>query len=110
LPEGSIILSAKERQAFSLWYMRFVEDTGRDFAPVAVPLLQFDWYWRSISQQFPDMFQGDAPDDHTQTIRRIVEHNGESKVFFTYPDHFLERSFELERTGKLFRASPSVTQ
>ena len=89
--------------------MRFVEENDRDVAPIAGPLLQFDWYWRSIHETFPDKFPAQGPSEFSQAINRIVELNlDNSRIFFTYPDRFLDNSFELERVGKLYEANLKV--
>jgi len=101
VPDGSILLSNEENQVFSLWYMGLVEEADRKVAPIAVPLLQFDWYWRTISEHFPGRFQPDGPTDIPQALRSIVERNGDgTKVFFTYWDQSLDDAFVLkERAG-----------
>ncbi len=109
VPDGSIVFSSDEASVFSLWYMRFVEENDRDVAPIAGPLLQFDWYWRSIHETFPDKFPAQGPSEFSQAINRIVELNlDNSRIFFTYPDRFLDNSFELERVGKLYEANLKV--
>ena len=42
VPDGSVVLSNEEITAFSLWYIRYVEDSEWDVVPIVVPLLQFD--------------------------------------------------------------------
>lgn len=117
VPDGSVLLSDEEDTAFSLWYMGFVEETERDIAPVVVPLLQFDWYWRNISKRFPDRFPSDGPTyvkeavktiDVKETVKRIVEHNsGGASVFFTYSDSFVQKEFVLKERadGALLEAT-----
>ncbi|MCH7745071.1 MAG: DUF2723 domain-containing protein [Chloroflexi bacterium] len=111
VPDGSIVFSSDEASVFSLWYMRYVEEKERDVAPIAGPLLQFDWYWRSIHETYPDRFPAEGPSDFSQAINRIVELNYESsRIFFTYPDRFLNDSFELERVGKLYEVRLKTSQ
>jgi hypothetical protein len=106
-PDGSVVLSGDEASAFSLWYMRYVEATERDVAPIATPLLQFEWYWRSIHRQFPDRIPAEFSADFTQALKSIVERNvSSSRVFFTYPDQLIQTSYELERVDKLYRVRP----
>ena len=105
VPDGSVVMSTEEDTVFSLWYVRYVGETDRDVAPIAVPLLQFDWYWRNIHARYPDRFPESGPTNIGEAIRRIVEDNsGRSHVFFTYRDRFLEESFELAPVGKLLEA------
>ena len=105
VPDGSVVMSDGEDTAFSMWYMRYVEDTQRDVAPIAVRLLQFDWYWRNIHARYPDRFPADGPTDLGQALRRIVEDNeGDSRVFFTFWNPSLIQ-FDLKSTGKLYEAT-----
>ena len=97
VPDGSVVLSTEEDRAFSLWYMRYVEETDRDVATVAVPLLDFDWYWRSIQKRFPDRIPPEVPADLAEGVKSIVEHNGgRARVFFTYWGPFLDENFKLD--------------
>ena len=87
VPDGSVVISARETTVFSMWYMRYAEETDRDVAPVASPLLQFDWYWRNLNARFPDRFPADGPIDIALAVKHIVEHNdGSAAVYFTYLD------------------------
>ena len=105
VPDGSVVMSTEEDTVFSLWYIRYVGEPERDVAPIAVPLLQFDWYWRNIHSRYPDRFPERGPTDIGEGIRRIVgDNSGRSRVFFTYRDRFLEESFELTTVGKLLEA------
>ena len=110
VPDGSVVVSTREDRAFSMWYIRYAEETDRDVAPVAAPLLQFDWYWRNLNARFPDRFPADGPTDVTLAVRRIVEDNaGHASVFFTYQEAVLS-GIDLEEVaelgpGRLYRAS-----
>ena len=102
VPDGSLVMSTSEESAFSLWYMGYVEGAERNVVPIAVPLLQFDWYWATLRSMFPDRFPADSPTGINRARSRIVEHNdGNAKVFFTYWDRFLDATFEREQVGKL---------
>ena len=109
VPDGSLIMSMNEDSAFSLWYMGYVDRAERNVAPVAVPLLQFDWYWATLRSMFPDMFLPESSNHIPQALRSIVEHNdGNAKVFFTYWDRFLDETFDREPVGKLRLYGASV--
>lgn len=105
VPEDSLVFSSLEGRVFSLWYYRFVEAKDSNVIPIAVPLLQFDWYWRSIHETYPDRIPEQAPGDNLEGVRRIVEHNNNSnRMYFTYRDAFLQDTFDLEPSGNLFEA------
>ena len=109
IPEGSLVMSTEEDTAFSLWYMAFVEERDRDILPIAVPLIQFDWYRRDVHDRFPERFPADSPDDIRDALKTIVEHNeGGARVYFTYLDQFLEDNFQLERQGKIYEVRPKT--
>ena len=108
VPDGSIILSSEENHAFSLWYMTMAKEKDRNIAAIAVPLLQFDWYWENISEWYPQRFQPNGPTDIPKALATIIEHNqGKSKIFFTYIDQSIEGVFVLESRadGLLMEAS-----
>jgi hypothetical protein len=106
VPDGSVVMSLDERNAFSLWYMRFVGDTDRDLATVTVPLLQFDWYWRETQKRFPTRLPQDPPDDPGDAVMAIAEHNqGGARLFFTYWHPVLEELFQLAPAGPVFEAT-----
>ncbi|MCI0439183.1 MAG: DUF2723 domain-containing protein [Chloroflexi bacterium] len=107
VPDGAVVLSTEETSAFSLWYMTIVESPERDVAAIAAPLLQFDWYWKSIRQQFPERVPANRPEDFAESLRSIVEHNaGDSRVFFTYREGLIADSHNLTLVGRLFEARP----
>ena len=109
VPDGSLVMSSSEESAFSLWYMGYVDRAESNVVPIAVPLLQFDWYWATLRAMFPDRFPADSPTEINQARRRIVEHNdGNAKVFFTYWDRFLDATFERDQVGKLRLYGASV--
>ena len=102
LPDGSLVMSSTEESAFSLWYMGYVDQVERNVVPIAVPLLQFDWYWSTLRSMFPDRFPPDSPTGINQARRRIVEHNEvNAEVFFTYWDRFMDATFERDQVGRL---------
>ena len=95
VPDGSVVLSKEEDATFSLWYVRYVADRNRNVATIAVPLLQFDWYWRDLQARFPDRIPREATTDVLEALKRIVAHNKDSGVYFTYGSSTLRDLFEL---------------
>ena len=111
VPDGAVVLSGRENDVFSLWYMRYVEEPERDVAIIATPLLQFDWYLQDIHRMFPERIPAmEAAPGILESMRRIVEHNmgGDSKVFLTYRDRFIDAAFDLEQAQNtnVYEASP----
>ena len=106
VPDGSIVLSSRERSAFSLWYMRYVEMPGRDVAVIPAPLLAFDWYLDDIHRMFPRRVPAMSGVSSAEALRRILVHNSEggAEVFLTFSNRELSRTYELERMGRVYRA------
>ena len=106
VPDGSIVLSNREKNLFSLWYMRYVDTPDRDVAVIAVPLLQCDWYLRDIHRMFPDRVPSMQGVDDAEAVGRIVAHNdGGPRVFFTFRNRALADAFDLARVGVVYEAS-----
>lgn len=106
VPDGSVVMSRDERNAFALWYMRFVEDTDRDLATVTVPLLQFDWYWEETHDRFPTRLPPTPVGEPVDALLAIAERNqGVARLFFTYWHPVLEELFELTPVGPVFEAT-----
>ena len=102
VPDGSVVLSKEENTSFSLWYMRYVEETDRDVAPIAIPLLQFDWYWRTLLSRYQDRLPAEVTTDVNKALERIIDENqGKARVFFTYMPRTLEQIYEFNDLGSL---------
>ena len=107
VPDGSVLLSERDRTVFSLWYMRYVEQPHRDVATIAVPLLQFDWYRRDIHRAYPDRIPEITSEDALGAVRKIIEHDGSGTgVFTTFTSSFLSSSFDVGQVGSVFRVTP----
>ncbi len=105
VPDGSVVLSLRERDVFPSWYIRYVEKPDRDVAVIAVRLLQFDWYRRDIQKLFPDRVPEIDSTDVSAAMRNIVEHNsGRSNVYFTFANPSLTNGYELEAAGSVWEA------
>ena len=101
--DGSTVLSAEEGPAFSMWYMRYVGAADRDVLPVAVPLLQFEWYWDSLREGYPDRVPPEVTTDLALAVRRFIEHNdGASAVYLTYRDFSLREGFATTPLGDVY--------
>lgn len=45
--DDSIYLLSTEEDVFTSWYVRYVEETSTKKIPIAVPLLQYEWYLKN---------------------------------------------------------------
>ena len=105
--DGAVLLADAERDVFSLWYLRYVEEPEKDVAIVARRLLQFDWYLRDLHRTFPERVPAMTPADASTALTRILEHtSGRFGVFITFSSPFLQETFNLEKRGKLYKVSP----
>ena len=102
VPDGSLVLSKEENTGFSLWYMRYVEETDRDVAPIAIPLLQFEWYWRTLQSRYQDRLPAEVTTNVLKALELIIDENrGKARVFFTYMPRSLENIYEFKEFGPL---------
>ena len=105
VPDGSAILTNHEKNAFSLWYMRFVEAPERDVAVVAVPLLQFDWYRRDLQLTFPSIIPELASSDLATTIDTIVRTGGDQGAYFTFNPLLVSDQYGIERQERVWKVT-----
>ena len=45
--DDSIYLLSTEEDVFTSWYVRYVEETSTEKLPIAVPLMQYEWYLKN---------------------------------------------------------------
>ena len=106
VPEGSTIISNKEKNVFSLWYMSHVEMPERDIAVIAAPLMKYDWYLKDIHRSFPDRIPAMSDITFREALREIMSHtHGNSEVFFTFRNGDITRDYELEKLDKVYKAA-----
>ena len=103
VPNGATVLSSEEGPAFSMWYMSYVEASEKDVLPVAVPLLQFEWYWATLREAYPGRVPPGVATDLGVAVRSFIEHNdGTSGVYMTYRDSSLSEQFEVTPLGGVY--------
>ena len=106
LPEGAVVVSDSEADVFSLWYLEHVVEPERDVATIALPLLQFDWYWDDLRRMYPVQVPSTRPEDVRHALALLVAHNNQGPgVFFTFRNAFVAQNFVLTQVGPLFRAT-----
>jgi hypothetical protein len=111
MPDGSVVLAGSETHVFPLWYERYVEQPEREVAVVVTLLLQFDWYRRDLSEEFPNLVPGQLPGDIEGAAKAIVRHNLDGgRVFSTYTDRTLAQEFRVEGIGNLFQIGPQPAE
>ena len=105
VPDGSAVLTNHEKNAFSLWYLRYVEMRERDVVVVAVPLLQFNWYRRDLRLLYPHIVPEMAASDVATTVDMIVRAGGERGAYFTFNPLRVSDAYAVERLGKVWRVT-----
>ncbi len=105
VPDGSVVLSDREKNVFSLWYQGYIEEPERDVAVISTRLLQFDWYWDDVRRQFPDRLP--ATDTNVaEAVVNIVEHNeGNARVFTTFNPQLTSLPFDAAPSGNVFEVT-----
>lgn len=107
VPVGSIVLSDHEKNAFSLWYMRHVDNLEPNFVPVAVRLLQFDWYRRDLHELYPSVIPDVFSNDVHSVMETIIEYNNPGGVYFTFNPRFVSDRFSVERLDGVWKVTMS---
>ena len=81
--------------------MNYVEYPNPHAVPVAIPLLQYEWYWENTIQKATGT---DIPfeSDLVTAIKRIYEFNRGSKDVFLL-DRTIASKFRTETAGILFK-------
>ena len=106
-PDGSVLVSSRERNVASLLYARYVDRPERDVTVIAAPLLRFGWYLDGMHELYPERVPRIYTTDVRRAIRQIVEHNAERPgVYFTYAGGSLLEDFQLTPEGPLYSAEP----
>ncbi len=105
-PDGSVLVSSRERNVAALLYARYVDRPDRDVTLIAAPLLRFGWYLDDMHERFPERVPRIYTTDVRRALRQIVEHNAERPgVFFTYASGDLLEDFQLTPDGPVYSAA-----
>ena len=96
-----IIFLTNEHDVFPSWYVNYVEYPNPHAVPVAIPLLQYEWYWENTIQKATGTDIPFEPDLVT-AIKRIYEFNRGLKEVFLL-DRSIVSKFRTEPAGILFK-------
>jgi hypothetical protein len=72
----SVFLLSTELDVFTTWYVRYVEQPSSIKLPIAVPLLQFDWYRKNIPLE---LGEGES-DKSGKSIENIAKKIAEASI------------------------------
>ena len=75
-----------------------------DIIVIAMPLLQFNWYWDDLSKLFPQNIPKLRPEKFTNRLITIAEYNNKHfPVYSTYSDTILNSHFTLNLKGDVYQ-------
>ena len=74
--QNSVFLLSTELDVFTTWYVRYVEQPSSLKLPIAVPLLQFDWYRKNIPLE---LGEGES-DKSGKSIENIAKKIAEASI------------------------------
>ncbi|SVA31369.1 uncharacterized protein METZ01_LOCUS84223 [marine metagenome] len=74
--QNSVFLLSTELDVFTTWYVRYVEQPSSIKLPIAVPLLQFDWYRKNIPLE---LGEGES-DKSGKSIENIAKKIAEASI------------------------------
>ena len=74
--QKSVFLLSTELDVFTTWYVRYVEQPSSLKLPIAVPLLQFDWYRKNIPLE---LGEGES-DKSGKSIENIAKKIAEASI------------------------------
>ncbi len=100
--QDAIVIADTDEEVFSLWYQRYVGDTGGRPFIIARVLLQYDWYRGQVRNQLGSIVP-DEPTNYENSIERIMGLAPERPIFVTADDGGVGERFTLEPAGPLFR-------
>jgi hypothetical protein len=106
---GSVVFTASDADSFSLWYLTLVDRPEKRVAVVVAPLLQFEWYARSLKETYGDRIPDVLTQDIDVDVAAIANLNFEdAEVYSTYTTAGLLDSFQLIRADNIFLISPKA--
>jgi len=98
---GGIIFLTNEHDVFPAWYVNYVDSHSKDVVPIAIPLMQYSWYWENAIQKGAGIDLPFEPDLVT-AIEKIYEYYLGAKDIYVI-DKLLTDRFQTEQAGKLYK-------
>lgn len=101
---GALILVDSDVHTFTLWYYYYVEGLRPDVEVVNYPMLNFDWYKRTVTIHHPDVVLP-GPEDAYISKLEAVQHNLERRPVYITEEE--EKLGDLQQTpaGPLWRVT-----
>jgi hypothetical protein len=104
LPTNTVLITDSDEDTFGLWYMSYVDNARPDIVVIAMPLLQFNWYWEDLSKLFPQNMPKLRPKQFNDRLISIAKYNNNQNfpVYTTYNDATLNSHFTLNIEGNVY--------
>ncbi len=108
VPPDAVVLTDTDQPLFSLWYYRFVVDTGPGATVVARNLLQYDWYVDTLRHRHPGLAPPGLSGPFAGVVKGLVEKLlAEGRpVYTTFQDPLLQAAYLLIPEGLVYRVAP----
>ena len=105
LPTNTVLITDSDEDTFGLWYMLYVDNVRPDIIVIAMPLLQFNWYWEDLTKLFPQNIPKLRPEKFTDRLISIAEYNDNQyfPVYSTYNDPILNSHFTFNAKGSVYQ-------
>ena len=105
----SVLIATGDNEVFAIWYGHYTERLGPKVSVIVAPLLQYDWYWETLTQQNPGRMPSFMPDGYEERIMEIVKKNVYSRsVYLNYEDASVKNQFKLEPVERVYRVGIPV--
>ena len=107
IDSSSVLIATGDNEVFAIWYGHYSEGLGPRVSVIVAPLLQYEWYWETLTQQHPGRIPEVMPETYEDRIVEIVKENVENRpVYLTYVDSAVEAQFDMHRADRVYRVVP----
>jgi len=104
IESNAVLIATGDNEVFAIWYGHYTEGLGPRVSVIVAPLLQYDWYWETLTQQHPGRIPEAMPGGYEERIMEIVKQNiGSRPVYLTYVDSGVESQFSLQAVDRVYR-------
>ena len=106
IESNAVLVATGDNEVFAIWYGHYSEGMGPRVSVIVAPLLQYDWYWETLTQQHPGRIPEVMPKTYEERILQIVKQNiGSRPVYFTYVDGAIESEFDVQEIDRVYRVA-----
>ena len=107
IDSNSVLIATGDNEVFAIWYGHYSEGLGPRVSVIVAPLLQYEWYWETLTQQHPGRIPKVMPETYEDRIVEIVRGNVKNRpVYLTYVDSAVEAQFDMQQADRVYRVVP----